>query len=120
MKSMPKSPCHTLHAFCFWCIHLLCSVQRSTAQTTDPSEAATLHSIFQQWNISATSDWNISGELCSGVARTGIGNVNLGIECLCTFNNGSTCRITRLELGGNYLTGSLPSSIGNLRSMQYM
>ncbi|XP_058071742.1 probable LRR receptor-like serine/threonine-protein kinase At1g56140 isoform X5 [Magnolia sinica] len=120
MKSMPKSPCHTLHAFCFWCIHLLCSVQRSTAQTTDPSEAATLNSIFQQWNISATSDWNISGELCSGVARTGIGNVNPRIECLCTFNNGSTCRITRLIVFYQNVTGHIPETIGNLTHLNYL
>ncbi|XP_058071782.1 probable LRR receptor-like serine/threonine-protein kinase At1g56140 isoform X6 [Magnolia sinica] len=145
-RSMPRPQSHTLLAFCFWCIHLLCLVERCKAQaisnaTTDPSEAAILNSIFQQWNIFASSDWNISGELCSGSALTGMGGLYLGIECQC--NNGSICRITKLKvdsqisrghiipeaigklthltvlnLRGNYLTGPLPSSIGNLRAMQ--
>ncbi|XP_058070884.1 probable LRR receptor-like serine/threonine-protein kinase At1g56130 [Magnolia sinica] len=147
-RSMPRPQSHTLLAFSFWCIHLLCLVERCKTQAisnarTDPSEVAILNSIFQQWNISASSDWNISGELCSGSALTGMGELNLGIECQCTFNNGSICRITKLKvdsqistghiipgaigklthltvlnLRGNYLTGPLPSSIGNLRALQ--
>ncbi|KAL0407122.1 UNVERIFIED_CONTAM: putative LRR receptor-like serine/threonine-protein kinase, partial [Sesamum latifolium] len=55
-----------------------------------------LNAMFQRWGISATSDWNISGELCSGVAidATEVGTLNPGIKCACLYDNGSTCHIT--------------------------
>ncbi|CAI9772834.1 unnamed protein product [Fraxinus pennsylvanica] len=109
--------------------------------------ARALHSIFQLWGISGTSQrWNISGELCSGVAidDTAIRDINPGIKCDCSFNNRTVCRITalrvyaldvvgpipnelwnltyltNLNLGQNYLTGPLPASIGNLARIQYL
>ena len=58
-----------------------------------------LNSIFQKWGISAPlGQWNISGELCSGVAidLTNIDNKNYNplIKCECSAN--STCHITQL------------------------
>ncbi|KAL0328653.1 UNVERIFIED_CONTAM: putative LRR receptor-like serine/threonine-protein kinase [Sesamum calycinum] len=55
--------------------------------------------MFRRWGISATNNWNISGELCSGVAidDTEIITLNPGIKCVCSYNNGSTCHITALE-----------------------
>ncbi|XP_058071797.1 probable LRR receptor-like serine/threonine-protein kinase At1g56140 [Magnolia sinica] len=154
MKLILKSPSFIFLAFCFGCIHLLYLGERSIAQTTtnattDPSEAATLNSIFRQLGVSALPTWNISGEPCSGVATDDSKSIddedmNPVIKCDCTFNNGTTCHITALKvyslnargtipealgnlsllsnlnLGQNYLTGSLPSFIGNLTSMQYL
>ncbi|KAK7857149.1 putative lrr receptor-like serine/threonine-protein kinase, partial [Quercus suber] len=105
-----------------------------------------LNSIFQKWGISAPSgQWNISGELCSGVAidSTDIDNQNYNplIKCECSAN--STCHIAQLKvndkvvgvipdelwsltylfnlnLANNYLTGNLSASIGNLTRMQYL
>ncbi|KAL2473240.1 putative LRR receptor-like serine/threonine-protein kinase [Forsythia ovata] len=109
--------------------------------------ARAVNSIFQRWGISGTNQgWNISGELCSGVAidDTEIGAFNPGIKCDCSSNNGTTCRITalrvyaldvegpipnelwnltfltNLDFGQNYLTGPLPAFIGNLTRMQYL
>ncbi|KAL6543000.1 hypothetical protein OROHE_010520 [Orobanche hederae] len=105
-----------------------------------------LNTIFKRWGITATNQWNISGELCSGAATdaTGIADINPGIKCDCNNNNGSTCHITALRvyaldvagplpdelwnltfltdvnLGQNYLTGPIPASIGNLTRMQYL
>ncbi|GFP85151.1 probable LRR receptor-like serine/threonine-protein kinase at1g56130 [Phtheirospermum japonicum] len=119
---------------------------RTTNATTDPSEARALNAIFERWGISATNEWNISGELCSGVAidATEIVTINPGIKCDCNYNNGSTCHITALRvyaldvsgplpnelwnltfftdvnLAQNYLTGPIPASIGNLVRMQYL
>ncbi|KAL0328650.1 UNVERIFIED_CONTAM: putative LRR receptor-like serine/threonine-protein kinase [Sesamum calycinum] len=78
--------------------------------------------MFARWRISATNNWNISGELCSGVAidDTEIITLNPGIKCDCTFNNRTTCRITALNLARNYLTGPIPASIGILNRMQYL
>uniref|UniRef100_A0A161ZX01 non-specific serine/threonine protein kinase n=1 Tax=Daucus carota subsp. sativus TaxID=79200 RepID=A0A161ZX01_DAUCS len=105
-----------------------------------------LNSIFGKWRISASSNWNISGELCSGAAvdSTNMDNngaFNPGIKCDCSSN---TCHITQLKvyaldvvgaipdelwnltylinlnLAQNYLTGPLSASIGNLVSMQYL
>ncbi|KAA8523440.1 hypothetical protein F0562_009863 [Nyssa sinensis] len=112
----------------------------------DPAEARALNSIFQQWGISASNQWNISGELCTGAATdaTSIDSTtyNPGIKCDCS--NGSACHITALKvyaldvigvipdelwtltfltnlnLGQNYLTGPLSASIGNLTRMQYL
>ncbi|KAL6553320.1 hypothetical protein OROGR_007162 [Orobanche gracilis] len=119
---------------------------RTINATTDPYEARALNTIFERWGITATNQWNISGELCSGAATdtTGIANINPGIKCDCNDNNGSTCHITALRvyaldvasplpdelwnltfltdvnLGQNYLTGPIPASIGNLTRMQYL
>lgn len=62
------------------------------------STARALNTMFERWGISAREQWNISGELCSGVAidSTPIINMNPGIKCSCSFNNGTTCRITAL------------------------
>ncbi|KAI8027666.1 putative LRR receptor-like serine/threonine-protein kinase [Camellia lanceoleosa] len=106
-----------------------------------------LNTIFGEWGLSASNQWNISGEPCSGAAidSTSIestnGNYNPGIKCDC---NRTTCHITRLkvyaldvvgvipeelwtltflinlDLRQNYLTGSLSASIGNLSRMQYL
>ncbi|XP_011069336.2 probable LRR receptor-like serine/threonine-protein kinase At1g56140 isoform X2 [Sesamum indicum] len=114
--------------------------------TTHPLEARALNAMFRRWGISATNNWNISGELCSGVAidDTEVITLNPGIKCDCSYNNGSTCHITALRvqalnvsgpipdelwsltymddlnLGVNYLTGPVPASIGNLSRMQYL
>ncbi|KAL0300968.1 UNVERIFIED_CONTAM: putative LRR receptor-like serine/threonine-protein kinase [Sesamum radiatum] len=119
---------------------------RTTNATTDPVEARALNAMFQRWGISATSNWNISGELCSGVAidATEVGTLNPGIKCDCSYDSGSTCHITAmrvyaldvagpipdelwnltymddLNLAQNYLTGPIPAAIRNLNRMQYL
>ncbi|XP_031119165.1 probable LRR receptor-like serine/threonine-protein kinase At1g56140 [Ipomoea triloba] len=114
--------------------------------TLDPAEARILNSIFQKWGIRANNQqWNLSGELCTGAAvdSTGIQDTayNPGIKCDCS---STPCHITALkvyaldvtgpipdelwnlisindlDLGQNYLTGTLSPSIGNLRGMQYL
>nr|GMC53331.1 probable LRR receptor-like serine/threonine-protein kinase At1g56140 isoform X1 [Ipomoea batatas] len=114
--------------------------------TLDPAEARILNSIFQKWGIQANNQqWNLSGELCTGFAvdSTSMQDTayNPGIKCDCS---STPCRITSmkvyaldvtgvipdelwnltslidLDLGQNYLTGTLSPSIGNLRGMQYL
>lgn len=63
--------------------------------------ARALNSIFQQWRISATNQWNTSGDVCSGAATGASPTIddkgfNPFIKCDCTFLNGTTCRITAL------------------------
>ncbi|XP_058070908.1 uncharacterized protein LOC131219940 [Magnolia sinica] len=147
-RPSPKSKSHTLLAFCFWCIQLLCLVERCKGQaptnaTTDPSEVRALNAIFQHWGRSASNEWNRSGEPCNGIAVNSSTISNPGIICDCSFNGGSTCHITQIKLQGlnvigpipeelqnltfltnldfsqNYITGPLPAFIGNLRSMRY-
>ncbi|XP_015163617.1 probable LRR receptor-like serine/threonine-protein kinase At1g56140 [Solanum tuberosum] len=117
-----------------------------TNATTDPSEARILNSMFQNWEISATNQWNISGELCSGAAidSTPIGDFNPSIKCDCSANNRTRCHITGLRvsaldvrgeipdefwsltflndlnLAQNYLTGTLSPFIGNLTRMKWL
>ncbi|XP_015571303.2 probable LRR receptor-like serine/threonine-protein kinase At1g56130 isoform X1 [Ricinus communis] len=124
--------------------------QNQTQATIDPDEGRALNSIFEQWGISAAqSQWNISGELCSGAALGTSPTIddqayNPFIKCDCSDNNGTTCHITALKvfaidvvgvlpdelwtltfltnlnLGQNFLTGNLSPSIGNLTRMQYL
>ncbi|CAN6683884.1 unnamed protein product [Malus baccata var. baccata] len=130
---------------CFW-------FQLSFAQnaTTDPSEVRALNSIFEQWDTQAVSGlWNISGEPCSGSALNGTNfespndnpDINPAIECDCTYDNGTTCHITKLRvyalnkrgvfpeefvalrylttlrIDRNYFTGPLPAFIGNMSAL---
>ncbi|KAI3844307.1 hypothetical protein MKW92_027573, partial [Papaver armeniacum] len=84
-----------------------------------------LNSIFQQWNISAASLWNISGEPCSGAAidRTGIEdnpNLNPGIKCSCGTTNRSTCHITQLRVYAMNIRGVIPKELADLTSLTYL
>ncbi|CAI9756739.1 unnamed protein product [Fraxinus pennsylvanica] len=103
--------------------------------------------MFERWGILANDQWNISGELCIGVAidnDTPIQNFNPGIKYDCSYRNATTCHIialrvyalnvvspipdelwnltflTDVNLAKNYLTGPLPPSIGDLVRMQYL
>ncbi|GAA0138546.1 hypothetical protein LIER_00271 [Lithospermum erythrorhizon] len=74
--------------------------------------AAILNSIFEQWGKSATPNWNISGELCSGVAvdTTEIQTLNPGIKCDCSYENRTLCHITGLM----DVVGTIPDELWNL------
>nr|GMC51632.1 probable LRR receptor-like serine/threonine-protein kinase At1g56140 [Ipomoea batatas] len=113
--------------------------------TVDPAEARILNSIFQQWGIRANNLWNLSGELCSGAAVDSTSmqeqSFNPAIKCDCS---STPCHITALKvyaldvvgpipdelwklkfindlnLGQNYLTGTLSPSIANMSGMQYL
>ncbi|KAB2637091.1 hypothetical protein D8674_027625 [Pyrus ussuriensis x Pyrus communis] len=129
---------------CFW-------FQLSFAQnaTTDPSEVRALNSIFEQWDTQAVSGlWNISGEPCSGSAINGTyfesPDNNPAIVCNCTYDNGTTCHITKLRvyalnkrgvfpkefvalryltymrINQNYFTGPLPAFIGNMSALTHL
>ncbi|XP_048438724.1 probable LRR receptor-like serine/threonine-protein kinase At1g56140 isoform X2 [Pyrus x bretschneideri] len=126
---------------CFW-------FQLSFAQnaTTDPSEVSALNSIFEQWDTQAMpGQWNISGEPCSGSAIDGTDiygdNNNPGIVCNCSYDNGTTCHITKLQvyalnkrgvflkefvalryltslnISKNYFTGPLRAFIGHMSAL---
>uniref|UniRef100_A0A804I4E6 non-specific serine/threonine protein kinase n=1 Tax=Musa acuminata subsp. malaccensis TaxID=214687 RepID=A0A804I4E6_MUSAM len=120
-----KSYWETL-VLCFLC--LLFVLERFEGATTVPSEVAALNAILGRWGrtASATSSpaWNISGEPCTGAATDSTDIVNTafnpGIKCDCSYDNGTTCHITQLDLNQNYLTGPLPAFIGNLTKLQYL
>nr|GMC49738.1 probable LRR receptor-like serine/threonine-protein kinase At1g56140 [Ipomoea batatas] len=108
--------------------------------------ARILNSIFQKWGILANNlQWNLSGQLCTGFAvdSTSMQDTayNPAIKCTCS---STVCHITALKvqaqdvtggipdelwnltsindlnLGQNYLNGTLSRSIGNLRRLQYL
>ncbi|XP_020403534.1 probable LRR receptor-like serine/threonine-protein kinase At1g56130 isoform X3 [Zea mays] len=124
--------------------------QQAARMKTDPVEAAAVNAVFAKLRQTASSEWNISGDPCTGIATDGTviednGNFNPGIKCECSDQNNITvCHVTKLkiyalnavgpipqelqnltrlinlDLSKNYLTGSLPSFLGNLTAMQYM
>jgi hypothetical protein len=60
-----------------------------------------VNTILRRWGLRASAAWNISGELCSGVAvdDTEVDNnpnINPAIKCVCTYNNATVCHITKL------------------------
>ncbi|KAM4071014.1 hypothetical protein ACB094_11G029400 [Castanea mollissima] len=114
-----------VYAFCAACIFCQLFELAQAQNRTDPAEVTALNTIFQKWGISANSNqWNISGEPCSGAAIDSTDfedtNFNPLIKCDCSANSNSTCHITQLKLGQNYLTGNLSASIGKLYRMQYL
>ncbi|CAI9784046.1 unnamed protein product [Fraxinus pennsylvanica] len=154
MKAAHRKQLDLMVALCLVLNMVLVEIPQAQAQaqarrnaTTDPFEARAINSMFERWGISANDQWNISGELCSGVAiddGVPIQNFNPGIKCDCSYNNATTCRIiglrvyaldvvsplpdelwnltflTDVNLAQNYLTGPLPPSIGDLTRMQYL
>ncbi|CAL8148933.1 unnamed protein product [Prunus armeniaca] len=123
---------------CFW-------FQVSMAQnaTTDPSEVVALISIFRQWDMLALTIRG--GEPCIGFAINGSEfekpENNPAVSCDCTYDNNTTCHITKLrvhdlnkrgmfpkefealrylavlKLDKNYFTGPLPAFIGNMSAL---
>uniref|UniRef100_A0A0E0PJP7 non-specific serine/threonine protein kinase n=1 Tax=Oryza rufipogon TaxID=4529 RepID=A0A0E0PJP7_ORYRU len=125
---------------CSWTWRIA-AAQAPQPPKTDPLEAAALNTILGRWGKKASSEWNISGEPCSGLASDqsdwdNYPNINPFIKCDCTFSNNTLCHITRLRvtnlsvvgeiplelqnftymldlnLGYNYLTGAVPSFFG--------
>nr|CAN73906.1 hypothetical protein VITISV_029158 [Vitis vinifera] len=99
--------------------HIAAAQTTEANATTDPSEVRVLNSIFQQWRISASNQWNTNGEPCTGAAidSTSIdsSDYNPGIKCDCSYDNGSTCHITQLVLpsGLNCLQQNFPCNRGS-------
>ncbi|KAF9618250.1 hypothetical protein IFM89_000885 [Coptis chinensis] len=96
----------------------------SQAQTpTDPSEVRALNSIFQQWETSAVSSWNISGNPCTGAAidNTSIQDQpsNPVIKCNCALTNG-TCHITQLRVSALNVRGVIPDQLGSLTFLTFL
>ncbi|KAF0928016.1 hypothetical protein E2562_037230, partial [Oryza meyeriana var. granulata] len=131
------------------CSWRIAAAQAQAAARTDPIEAAALNTILGRWGKKASPEWNISGELCSGLAadRTNwddYPNINPFIKCDCSYNNNSVCHIIKLRvfkldvvgqipselqnftymedlnIAYNYLSGEVPSFIGKFTSMEYL
>ncbi|PWZ45978.1 hypothetical protein Zm00014a_025102 [Zea mays] len=86
---------------------------------TDPAEAAALSTILGRWGLKASPGWNISGELCSGVAvdDTDVDNsptINPSIKCDCSYDDNTVCHITKLRVYGLNVVGQIPAELENL------
>ncbi|KAL5202331.1 hypothetical protein ABZP36_013283 [Zizania latifolia] len=89
------------------------------APKTDPIEVAALNTILHRWGLKASSQWNISGEPCSGFASDGTDwdhyrDINPFIKCVCSYDNSTTCHITRLRVRQLNVIGPIPSELQNL------
>ncbi|GFP87528.1 probable LRR receptor-like serine/threonine-protein kinase at1g56140 [Phtheirospermum japonicum] len=112
---MKVAPPYRLRLFPLLLAFALCVFDVAQAQTrtnvtrpvTDSSEARAINAIFAKWRILAGSEWNISGELCSGIASDNVTeDPNPGIKCDCFYNSGTTCHIY-------YLRASLVSDLNS-------
>ncbi|CAH8355764.1 unnamed protein product [Eruca vesicaria subsp. sativa] len=86
---------------------------------THPDEAEALNYIFVAWNIQAPKEWNISGEVCSGVAIND--NIiiddkayNPLIKCDCSLDKSTACRITALKVYAMDVAGPIPPQLWTL------
>ncbi|KAG6524797.1 hypothetical protein ZIOFF_014741 [Zingiber officinale] len=104
-------------------LHIPCDVEQFRS-VVNATVTLALNTIFRRWGLKAQSTWNISGELCNGVAIDSTildGDIfNPGIKCDCSYNNGTICHIDQLNFWKNYLTGSVPAFFGNFTRMQYL
>ncbi|CAO2164047.1 unnamed protein product, partial [Urochloa humidicola] len=103
---------------------LVCSwVAAARAQQTartDPVEAKAVNTILGRWGLRASTAWNISGELCSGVAidTTEVDNnpnINPAIKCDCSYNNATVCHITKLKVYALNVVGQMMELPRNTR-----
>nr|XP_025881681.1 probable LRR receptor-like serine/threonine-protein kinase At1g56130 isoform X2 [Oryza sativa Japonica Group] len=146
---MRRCSCWQLLWLVLVCSWRIAAAQAQAAPRTDPTEAAALNTILGRWGKKASSEWNISGELCSGLASDKTNwddypNINPFIKCDCSYNNNSVCHIIKLRvyklnvvgqlpselqnftymedlnLAYNYLSGVVPSFIGKFTSMEYL
>ena len=82
-----------------------------------------LNSIFQKWDLQAVALWNTTGDPCSGSAiEDGIDfedpRNNPAIKCDCTYENSTTCHITRMYASLS-LSLSLSLSYQDMKKEKY-
>ncbi|BAS88426.1 Os04g0291900 [Oryza sativa Japonica Group] len=85
--------------------------------------AVALNTIMRRWGKEASSEWNVSGDLCSGFAADKndwdyYPNINPFIKCDCTFSNNTLCRITKLRVNKLDVVGQIPSELQNLTRLE--
>ncbi|CAL5007715.1 unnamed protein product [Urochloa decumbens] len=111
------------HGRLLWPLLLVCSwvaaARAQQAARTNPIEAKALNTILGRWGLRASTAWNISGELCSGVAvdTTEVDNntnINPAIKCDCSYNNATVCHIIKLKVYALNVVGQIPSELQNL------
>ncbi|GLU14105.1 hypothetical protein SLE2022_306940 [Rubroshorea leprosula] len=127
MKVLTSASALAVAHFCV--IFFLSSVGKSRAQkaTTDPYEVRALNSIFQQWEKHAPGSWNISGQPCTGTARSQGNPVfkidnsdNPGINCDCSFNSNTICHITGLRMVDLDIRGVLAEELLAFKFLIYL
>uniref|UniRef100_A0A0D3G586 non-specific serine/threonine protein kinase n=1 Tax=Oryza barthii TaxID=65489 RepID=A0A0D3G586_9ORYZ len=95
------------------------AAQAQQAPKTDPAEVAALNTILGRWGKKASSEWNISGEPCSGYAIDKTDwdyypNINPFIKCDCTDSKNTVCHITKLRVTKLDVVGQIPTELQNL------
>ncbi|KAL6311069.1 hypothetical protein AAG906_026905 [Vitis piasezkii] len=79
-------------------------------------EVQTLRTISTKLNYKY---WNIGQGSCSGGFNRAIDdNSYSNVTCNCTFNKGTVCHVTNIQLKGLDLDGTLPDEFGNLSYLQ--
>uniref|UniRef100_A0A0E0HBM6 non-specific serine/threonine protein kinase n=1 Tax=Oryza nivara TaxID=4536 RepID=A0A0E0HBM6_ORYNI len=120
---MRRCSCWQLLWLVLVCSWRIAAAQGQAAPRTDPTEAAALNTILGRWGKKASSEWNISGELCSGLASDKTNwddypNINPFIKCDCSYNNNSVCHIIKLRVYKLNVVGQLPSELQNFTYME--
>ncbi|XP_019072671.1 probable LRR receptor-like serine/threonine-protein kinase At1g53440 isoform X2 [Vitis vinifera] len=88
----------------------------SHAQLIPKDEVQTLRTIFKKLNYKY---WNISQASCNrDFNRTIDDNSYSNVTCNCTFNEGTVCHVTNIQLKGLDLDGTLPDEFGDLPYLQ--
>lgn len=62
------------------------------------SAARAINAIFSRWRIRANERWNISGDICSGIASDSDTPLDYspGIKCDCSYNSSTLCHVYSL------------------------
>lgn len=97
--------------------------QRNATAVTDPSEARAINAIFSRWRIRADDRWNISGDICSGIASDSDTPLDYspGIKCDCSYNSSTICHVYSLRVysmsdwdSSSNVVGELPEELWSL------
>ncbi|XP_021736226.1 probable LRR receptor-like serine/threonine-protein kinase At1g53430 isoform X1 [Chenopodium quinoa] len=96
------------------------------AQLIPPNEVKALKIISDKLEIQSIpavqTYWKVTDKSCNDGGRSfnrnfGV-NIFTNVTCDCTFNSGTVCHVTNIQLKGLNLTGYLPEEFGNLTQLQ--
>ncbi|KAH6796378.1 hypothetical protein C2S51_037364 [Perilla frutescens var. frutescens] len=95
----------------------------ATTPVTDPSEARAIDAIFRRWRIRSNDKWNITGDICSGIASDSTTPLDYspGIKCDCSYNATTLCHVYSLRVhsmsdwdSSSNVVGQLPEELWTL------